>query len=178
MIHTERLSLIIPDPSYAQAMFDYHQANHEHFRACTPEAAFSLSIEDWQSRLKFYQEAFESKQALRLILSLKGERNIIGNITIDHLVWGAFQAGYLGYRLDKHYEGQGYMSEALRAVIVFVFEEQKLHRLMANYRPENKRSEAVLSNLGFEKEGFAKNYLYLDGAWRDHVLTALVNDVA
>ncbi|PIQ43755.1 MAG: hypothetical protein COV52_04750 [Gammaproteobacteria bacterium CG11_big_fil_rev_8_21_14_0_20_46_22] len=70
------------------------------------------------------------------------------------------------------------MSEALRAVIAFVFEEQKLHRLMANYRPENKRSEAVLSNLGFEKEGFAKAYLYLDGAWRDHVLTALVNDVA
>ena len=43
-----------------------------------------------------------------------------------------------------------------------------------NYRPENARSAAVLERLGFAREGFAKGYLYIDGAWRDHVLTALV----
>ena len=66
------------------------------------------------------------------------------------------------------------MGEALGALIEYAFTELELHRLMANYRPENERSAAVLARLGFEREGFARDYLYIDGAWRDHVLTALV----
>lgn len=50
---------------------------------------------------------------------------------------------------------------------------QHIHRIMANYMPHNKRSGALLARLGFEKEGYAKDYLLIDGQWRDHVLTAL-----
>jgi ribosomal-protein-alanine N-acetyltransferase len=46
---------------------------------------------------------------------------------------------------------------------------------MANYRPENERSARVLERLGFEREGLAREYLFIDGAWRDHVLTSLLN---
>ena len=46
---------------------------------------------------------------------------------------------------------------------------------MANYMPDNLRSAALLKRLGFEVEGLAKNYLYINGQWRDHVLTSLTN---
>ena len=46
---------------------------------------------------------------------------------------------------------------------------------MANYRPENDRSRKLLERLGFVREGLARDYLFIDGAWRDHVLTALTN---
>jgi ribosomal-protein-alanine N-acetyltransferase len=44
---------------------------------------------------------------------------------------------------------------------------------MANYRPENERSGRLLQRLGFAREGYARDYLFIDGAWRDHVLTSL-----
>jgi ribosomal-protein-alanine N-acetyltransferase len=69
----------------------------------------------------------------------------------------------------------GLMAEALRATNAFVFRELRLHRIMANYRPENERSARLLARLGFAREGLARDYLFIDGEWRDHVLTALVN---
>jgi ribosomal-protein-alanine N-acetyltransferase len=50
-----------------------------------------------------------------------------------------------------------------------------LHRLQANHRPENLRSAAVLQRLGFVREGVAPQYLYIAGAWRDHVVNARLN---
>jgi ribosomal-protein-alanine N-acetyltransferase len=47
--------------------------------------------------------------------------------------------------------------------------------IVANYRPENPRSSTPARRLGFAPEGLARDYLFIDGAWRDHVLTALVN---
>ena len=67
------------------------------------------------------------------------------------------------------------MAEALRATNAWAFGELRLHRIMANYRPENERSARVLERLGFVCEGIARNYLFIDGAWRDHVLTSLTS---
>jgi ribosomal-protein-alanine N-acetyltransferase len=50
-----------------------------------------------------------------------------------------------------------------------------LHRVMANYLPENERSARLLARLGFCIEGQANAYLQIAGAWRDHILTSLVN---
>ncbi len=47
-----------------------------------------------------------------------------------------------------------------------------MHRVMAAYRPEDARSGWLPLRLGFGIEGFARDYLLLDAAWRDHVLTA------
>jgi ribosomal-protein-alanine N-acetyltransferase len=41
--------------------------------------------------------------------------------------------------------------------------------------PANTRSARLLEKLGFEKEGFARRYLYINGRWEDHVLTSLIN---
>ncbi len=65
------------------------------------------------------------------------------------------------------------MFEALTAAIRYMQRTQHIHRIMANYMPHNQRSGDLLARLGFEKEGYAKDYLLIDGEWRDHVLTAL-----
>ena len=64
------------------------------------------------------------------------------------------------------------MREALSASVAHMFDHEKLHRIMANYIPENARSGRLLERLGFEIEGQAKNYLHIAGVWRDHILTA------
>ena len=65
------------------------------------------------------------------------------------------------------------MYEALQKLIPFILEDIGLHRIMANYMPANLRSANLLKRLGFVIEGFAKNYLKINGKWEDHVLTAL-----
>jgi len=92
------------------------------------------------------------------------------------IVFGAFEACYLGYGLDVDAVGKGYMTETLAAALTFVFDTLRLHRVMANYMPSNERSAAVLRRLGFRVEGYAKDYLEIDGTWRDHILTALNAD--
>ncbi|MGZ5073057.1 MAG: GNAT family N-acetyltransferase, partial [Usitatibacter sp.] len=77
--------------------------------------------------------------------------------------------------IARSHEGMGLMAEALRATNAFMFRTLRLHRIMASYRPENSRSGRLLERLGFAREGLAKDYLFIDGAWRDHVLTSLLN---
>lgn len=72
------------------------------------------------------------------------------------------------------------MREGLEALLphIFnqsIFEDQPLHRLMAAHMPANTRSATLLSRLGFEREGYARDYLQIAGRWEDHVLTALLN---
>ncbi len=69
------------------------------------------------------------------------------------------------------------MFESLSALIRHIFHVYHLHRVMANYRPENIKSERLLKRLHFEKEGYAKDYLMISGKWRDHILTSRINDL-
>src|SRR5678810_331999 len=98
-----------------------------------------------------------------------------GACNYTNIVRGPFQACHPGYQIALAQQGQGLMSETLRAGNAFMFAERRLHRIMANYRPENYRSARLLQSLGFRREGIAADYLFIDGAWRDHVLTSLVN---
>ena len=70
-------------------------------------------------------------------------------------------------------EGQGLMFEALAGDAGPCLRGLRLHRVQANHLPENHRSARLLQRLGFRIEGLARDYLYINGAWRDHVLTAL-----
>ncbi|GJA95297.1 hypothetical protein KAM358_31290 [Aeromonas caviae] len=67
------------------------------------------------------------------------------------------------------------MQEVVAAGIDHLFRERGLHRIMASYMPANLRSGALLERLGFEQEGYARDYLMINGRWEDHVLTALIN---
>jgi len=67
------------------------------------------------------------------------------------------------------------MKQLCAYVISFAFKELGLNRVMANYMPKNIRSECLLRSLGFEREGFARKYLCINGKWEDHVLTSLIN---
>ena len=68
------------------------------------------------------------------------------------------------------------MKQIVSHAIGHAFNEMKLHRIMANHMPSNQRSEALLKSLGFEREGYARGYLLINGKWEDHVLNSLIND--
>lgn len=111
------------------------------------------------------------------VLPADGEE-MLASVSLNNVVRGVFQAGHLGYGIAAKHQGQGLMREALPGVLAWAFGELGLHRIMANYMPCNPRSGQLLAALGFEREGYARDYLKIAGRWEDHVLTAKLAPVA
>jgi ribosomal-protein-alanine N-acetyltransferase len=99
---------------------------------------------------------------------------LVGVVNVSSIVRGGFQSGYMGYGAFASHAGRGLMTEGLRAVLGAVFGGLKLHRVEANIQPGNARSIALIRRLGFEKEGYSRRYLLIDGDWRDHERWALL----
>ena len=93
---------------------------------------------------------------------------LAGVININEIVWGVFCCGYLGYYAFVPYNGRGYMTKGLSAVLADAFARRGLHRLEANIQPDNESSRRLVQRLGFRLEGFSPRYLKLAGRWRDH----------
>ncbi|HYH80784.1 MAG TPA: GNAT family N-acetyltransferase, partial [Longimicrobium sp.] len=130
----------------------------------------------WVEQVRRSREEAENDRSLRLfIFPDEAPGEVIGTVNFTEFVRGTFQACYLGYGLSAAREGQGYMREALRAAIAHVFGPLRMHRIMANYLPHNRRSGNLLKALGFQVEGYARDYLRINGRWEDHVLTSLTN---
>lgn len=178
LLDTERLVLVGPMPGQAAAVCDFQCRNRAHFAPWDPPVGESFFTESFQAeRLHQAAEAFRHGTAFRYWLCLReAPERIIGTIHFSQVARGAFQNAMLGYALDAACEGRGLMSEALRAGIAEMFSPRvNLHRIQANHLPDNRRSAATLARLGFEVEGLAREYLFINGAWRDHVLNALRN---
>ncbi len=178
-LQTPRLALRLARPSMAASMARFFADNWEgHLDRWSPPAAPEFFGEVfWRERLERSPEEWDSGTAARFVLQLPGgeEGPVIGTCNYTNIVRGPFQACHLGYQIARDQQGQGLMQEALEALNAFAFDAMGLHRIMANYVPGNDRSGRLLERLGFEREGLAKNYLFIAGAWRDHVLTALTN---
>jgi ribosomal-protein-alanine N-acetyltransferase len=179
-LHTERLTLRLARPGMQAAMARFLTENYPgHLDKWSPPAAPAFFTESfWRDRLAIAVEEFQAGRAARFVLQLRGKQSgspILGTCNYTNIVRGPFQACHLGYQIARDREGQGLMAEALRATNAFAFETLRLHRIMANHRPENERSARLLERLGFAREGLAKDFLFIDGAWRDHVLTSLAH---
>jgi ribosomal-protein-alanine N-acetyltransferase len=87
------------------------------------------------------------------------------------------QSASVGYWCGLPFVRQGLTLAAVRAVVAYAFERQNLHRLEAATVPENAASQALLEQAGFERQGFARGYLKINGEWRDHVLFGRLRDV-
>ena len=94
--------------------------------------------------------------------------NLIGQINLGGIIYGALRGGHIGYWISKEYSNRGYMTEAVNMVTDFAFNELALHRLEINIRPENEPSIRVAEKCGYLYEGLRPRYLHIDGAWRDH----------
>ena len=178
-LRTARLTVRLARPGMQAALAEFLAANFAgHLDRWSPPATPAFFTEAfWRDRLGVAVEEFQAGRAARFVLQPAGPESgpVLGTCNYTNIVRGPFLACHLGYQIARAHEGKGLMAEALRATNDFAFRQMRLHRIMANYRPENERSGRLLDRLGFVREGFAKDYLFIDGAWRDHVLTALVN---
>jgi [ribosomal protein S5]-alanine N-acetyltransferase len=106
-----------------------------------------------------------------------GSGAMVGGINVNNIVYGRFRNAALGYWAFAGTAGRGYLSEGLRLVIRYAFGELGLHRLEANVQPGNEASIRLVKRNGFRYEGTSPDYLFIDGAWRDHERWAITAEM-
>jgi [ribosomal protein S5]-alanine N-acetyltransferase len=107
-------------------------------------------------------------------LAIRVDDRLAGQVTVDNIVRGALRSGHLGYWIDQTAAGRGHASLAVALTCDHAFRSVGLHRLQADIRPENVRSQRLVERLGFRQEGVLRRYLDIDGDWRDHLSYALL----
>ena len=177
---TPRLRIAHTRPGYEAEMVAFFERNREHFARWDPPAPPDFySVAFWERGIARSIDDFAADRSVRFDLfdgSMPESHAVIGRIGFSQIFRGPFHSCILGYQIDATHEGKGLMHEALKEAIRYMFEVKALHRVQANHVPENQRSAALLARLGFVREGLARDYLFIAGAWRDHVLNALVNE--
>jgi len=124
--------------------------------------------------LKRYAEDLRTDQAYPFFLFRRADSALVGGLTLANVRRGVAQAGSLGYWIGETFARQGLMTAAVNALIPFAFGTLRLHRLEAACIPNNTASVRLLEKTGFKREGFAREYLCINGVWQDHVLYALL----
>jgi ribosomal-protein-alanine N-acetyltransferase len=124
-----------------------------------------------------YLTRFSQATAEGLLVRVRDGGALAGVITIDSIVRGRFQSASLSYAAFAPSAGRGYMSEGLGLVLRYAFQQLRLHRLEASIQPDNQASLALVRRLGFRREGYSPDMLFIDGAWRDHERWAITREM-
>jgi ribosomal-protein-alanine N-acetyltransferase len=177
VLKTRRLSLRLYMPHEVGAVIDYYRRNAAYLAPWEPiRPADFLTEEYWRRFASRCHEEFEGDGALRLFLFPdNAPGRIVGYVGLFNFVRGSGHFCTLGYCLDEQLQGQGLMAETLEEVIRFAFQELSMHKVFANYIPHNLRSAMLLKRLGFEVDGFSRDFLLINGRWEDHIMTSLTN---
>jgi ribosomal-protein-alanine N-acetyltransferase len=136
--------------------------------------ADDLTRASFRRRLKRYSDDMRSDQAYAFFIFSRDNR-LVGGLTLANVRRGVAQAASVGYWMGEPYARQGFMTAAVGALIPFAFEALRLHRLEAACIPSNKASVRLLEKTGSKREGYAREYLCINGMWQDHYLYALLS---
>ena len=175
-LNTSRTRIRLAQASDAECLLDYRMVNRNHLKPWEPaREPFYFTLAGCLQSIAMDRQAAQRDQAYSLLVFDAGETGVLGTVTFSNVTRGVFQACYLGYGIAAAWQGRGLMHEALEVSLEWVFRDLGLRRVIANYLPQNRRSERLLMRLGFQREGYARSYLCIDGTWRDHVLTSLMH---
>jgi len=132
----------------------------------------------FRRRLRRQEEDIARDEAYALLIFDQTSDELLGGITLGGIRRGVSQTGTLGYWMGASHAGNGRMTRAVATTVEFAFSKLRLHRVEAACIPDNAPSIALLVRNGFQREGYARSYLKIDGVWRDHILFALVESDA
>ncbi|MGY5763607.1 GNAT family N-acetyltransferase [Brachybacterium sp. DNPG3] len=118
----------------------------------------------------------QARLGLHLPLVMESDGRLLGQITAGPMQYGAVRTAVLGYWIDRGHAGQGIVPRAAALLIDHLFADVGMHRVEMTVRPENAASLRVAEKLHLREEGLRRSAIFVDGAWRDHLVLALCAD--
>lgn len=133
-----------------------------------------LTLVGYRRRLRAYQQQRNSGWGRTFFLMDHEEDLLMGGLSLTRITHGITKSAMLGYWMGVDHAGKGYMRKAVSAIVDHAFNDLGLRRVEAACIPTNERSIALLKKSGFREEGYAREYLEINGTREDHVLFALL----
>lgn len=172
-LETERMTLRPPIHSDFRSWAALRHESQDFLTPWEPTWADDhLTRKSFTNRVYWAQRSISNGTAVPLFLIRRSDQAVLGAITLDHIRRGPAQAGTTGYWIGQPHARQGYMREAIEAVVHYAFTTLDLSRIEAGCLPENTPSRSLLESCGYKYEGVAQAYLQINGRWRNHVLYA------
>jgi ribosomal-protein-alanine N-acetyltransferase len=135
----------------------------------------ALSRANFRARISRYAEDWRTDQSYNFFI-FSSDEVLTGGIGLSNMRRGVAETASLGYWIGEPFARQRYMTAALPLVLDFAFDRLRLHRVEAACLPTNVPSRALLLRTGFQQEGYARNYLLIDGKRQDHLLFAILRE--
>ena len=176
-LDTDNLRLAVLRKSEAPRVTEYFLNNrdfHKQYSQTHTDEYFTVSTQ--KKYLAYDCNSFLEGSLVPLWISLKGDNKIIGRVSFFNFAYGGMMSCACGYHLDKDHTGKGYMTEALKGAMAFVFDEYKMHRIEAFIVPDNQPSLNLVRRVGFHHEGTRVSYMHINGRYRDHEAFYILED--
>ena len=172
-IDGDRVYLRAPQMSDHAEWAELREASRDFLTPWEPVwPADDLTRGAFRRRIKRYSEDQRNDQAYPFFVFRRADHALVGGMTLANIRRGCAQAGSLGYWMGATHARQGYMTAAVSMLLPFALETLRLHRVEAACIPTNAASIGLLERTGFKREGYARQYLCIDGRWQDHLLYA------
>jgi ribosomal-protein-alanine N-acetyltransferase len=131
-----------------------------------------ISVDETKRIISYWMSNYPDPKFYVWGIQLKNG-SLIGTISI-HSVHDGFERGEVGYALMKRYWNQGYMTEALEALLAYAFGVVGFNRLEAHHSIYNPASGAVLIKTGFQHEGVLRQYYRSNDGFQDSSLYSIL----
>ena len=136
----------------------------------------ALTRQAYHRRLGYYASEWRQGSGHAFFVLRAADNQLLGGLSLLNVRRGVAQTASLGYWIGRPHAHQGYMTEAISGALDFAFARLGLHRVEAACLPHNGPSRGLLAKSGFREEGFARDYLKINGRWQDHVLFSILRD--
>ncbi|CAM3723185.1 GNAT family N-acetyltransferase [Mesobacillus zeae] len=150
-----------------------NQSFFDQFSGTRPSDYYTLKKQE--ELIQKWEKGAKSDTEYQFGIYRSSDDTLLGTINLFQVLRGNLQSAFIGYFLDKEFNGNGYTTGAAKLIVEYAFESLNLHRIEAGVMPHNIASIRVLEKAGFHKEGLAKKNVQINGQWEDHVVLAIIN---
>jgi ribosomal-protein-alanine N-acetyltransferase len=153
-----------------RAWLNLRKKNHEWLKPweATAPSIIEFDPPTFAQLVRYHQKEARALRALSFVIT--SEEEIIGQITLGGIAFGALRGGHIGYWIDQEFAGRSITTASVTALTDYAFFTLKLHRIEIGFRPENIASKRVAEKSGYIYEGVRTRFLHIDGDWRDHLI--------
>ncbi|MEZ5896019.1 MAG: GNAT family protein [Parvularculaceae bacterium] len=173
IIH-DAVKLRMAEPPDYPAWFRLREESRAHLTRWEPDwSEKDASYEAFKLRLRSQEREVRLGAALPLLLFREADNTLLGAVNLSEIRHQALCSATLGYWIGATYLRRGYAFSGVSAVLGYAFDTLGLNRIEAACQPGNQASRNLLAKAGFREEGLARELLFINGAWRDHLRLAI-----
>ena len=167
----DELSLRLLEIQDASAIFTLVDQSRDYLRKWLGWVDGTKTVQDTEKFIQITIEGFSARRSLNAAILYKGE--IVGVAGYNEFDW-TNKIAYIGYWIGEDYQGQGIMTEVVRALTQYAIEELELNRVDIRAAVQNKKSRAIPERMGFIEEGRLRQAEYLYDRYVDHVVYGML----